>query len=715
MNKFIIIFTILLLPSICLGATVYVRDNGGTIEYNSTACDDTGTWTDGTDLQTIVDGQVNGSGTCYVCGSTYDNSDGTFVGTDVDGDRTLSLGSSENLIGVGNPTIDGSDGNGSNDGNYVIAISNASDVEVSGLTVKQGNISTIYAQAGTADVTGVEISDNIITSTDDGNGVRGIFVVGKNGYTWSGTISENTISNISHAGILLYIENAAGDTSSGFINTTISDNSVSTISGSNGHGIAISEETGAAVLVCYGIDIDGNTIDAVTYNGIQTVQSQNTAQNYIRDNILTDCGTTEANPANGIDLNGSQYWKVYGNDVSTTVTSADDGNGIHLDTNGTVTSDNNEIYQNKFHLNTDGGGAGIHVGHGDDNDIYSNIIASNLCGIRLKNTDTTGNEFYNNTYYENSAYGFHSDNAGGNAPAFTMGNELIVGTDSGDVGIQIDAGCIGTDGATTVTYVGVYNAATAINDDDVAAWDDVGDDITGGLESDPKFVDAANDDFHLLVSSPCIDAGADLTATVLTDYDGQDADHANMDGDADGAVTDMDIGADQVQFLSVLSGATTLQYSLLDGGDGNYAGLAFSTGHTIDNVTIARCKSGALRVNGNQTVNNMAIADECFIVSGATLTVNNSAFQEAEVTATGDGTMTDTDCLFSQGDFGFSNKSSGNFHLKASSISVDAGADTGASTDIDGRVTPRVTHDIGGYEYYTKSKGRRSLLHMGVW
>ena len=74
----------------------------------------------------------------------------------------------------------------------------------------------------------------------------------------------------------------------------------------------------------------------------------------------------------------------------------------------------------------------------------------------------------------------------------------------------------------------------------------------GSITTDPKFVSAT--DLHLLVSSPCIDAGVDLTATVTTDIDNQSTTHANMDGDADGSVTDMDIGADQVLFLMVIVG-----------------------------------------------------------------------------------------------------------------------------------------------------------------
>jgi hypothetical protein len=42
---------------------------------------------------------------------------------------------------------------------------------------------------------------------------------------------------------------------------------------------------------------------------------------------------------------------------------------------------------------------------------------------------------------------------------------------------------------------------------------------TNLLNMDPRFVNAANGDFHLMTGSPAIDA-ADPAATLSTDYDG---------------------------------------------------------------------------------------------------------------------------------------------------------------------------------------------------
>ena len=75
-------------------------------------------------------------------------------------------------------------------------------------------------------------------------------------------------------------------------------------------------------------------------------------------------------------------------------------------------------------------------------------------------------------------------------------------------------------------------------------------DIEGGyatnwnIDLDPRFVDPDNGDFHLLSSSPCIDAGSNDLPPLLPEYD-MDGEERIIDGDAiPGAVIDM--GLDEV-------------------------------------------------------------------------------------------------------------------------------------------------------------------------
>lgn len=65
----------------------------------------------------------------------------------------------------------------------------------------------------------------------------------------------------------------------------------------------------------------------------------------------------------------------------------------------------------------------------------------------------------------------------------------------------------------------------------------------GNITDDPKFVDAANNDYHLTSSSVCIDAGA-FAYPIAFDFEG-DARYSNAVTEARGDGTDIDIGADE--------------------------------------------------------------------------------------------------------------------------------------------------------------------------
>src|SRR5262249_39505919 len=99
----------------------------------------------------------------------------------------------------------------------------------------------------------------------------------------------------------------------------------------------------------------------------------------------------------------------------------------------------------------------------------------------------------------------------------------------------------------------IVNGILAANADDLVGltfdqvrFTDVGDGefagAIGNISADPQFVDAANRDFHLLASSPCIETGSTQGATSAAawlDFDGQ---ARNVDGDRDG-VRVVDMGA----------------------------------------------------------------------------------------------------------------------------------------------------------------------------
>ena len=69
-----------------------------------------------------------------------------------------------------------------------------------------------------------------------------------------------------------------------------------------------------------------------------------------------------------------------------------------------------------------------------------------------------------------------------------------------------------------------------------------GDAGTGNISSDPLFVNAGTNDYHLSSSSPCIDTGDSSGCySGQTDIDGEDR---ILDGDGDQTAT-VDMGADE--------------------------------------------------------------------------------------------------------------------------------------------------------------------------
>lgn len=158
------------------------------------------------------------------------------------------------------------------------------------------------------------------------------------------------------------------------------------------------------------------------------------------------------------------------------------GFGTRLDIPASGIGPDNQIYRrNKVH-NT--GGWGMNFGNGGDHVAYNNIIwncgaagaiaaVTCLC-VRLK--------FYNNTIY----------NCHGTAVYINPGsadNDF-----RNNIFYQLSAGGTITDNGTSFT-------------------------ASNNLTTDPSFVDANNGDFHLQSGSAALNAGADLTATVPTDYD----------------------------------------------------------------------------------------------------------------------------------------------------------------------------------------------------
>jgi parallel beta-helix repeat protein len=143
--------------------------------------------------------------------------------------------------------------------------------------------------------------------------------------------------------------------------------------------------------------------------------------------------------------------------------------------------------------------------------IKNSMIYDNAVGIEFASAASAAT-VSNNTIVYNTQQGIYVSS--GTAP--TVANCIFWGNDANDLD------------SCSATY-------SCIED---------GDPGTGNISSDPDFVDAVNDDYHLQFSSPCIDVGdSGGTYTGQVDIDGDNR-VIDIAGKGDGTV-DVDMGADE--------------------------------------------------------------------------------------------------------------------------------------------------------------------------
>ena len=140
---------------------------------------------------------------------------------------------------------------------------------------------------------------------------------------------------------------------------------------------------------------------------------------------------------------------------------------------------NNKIYNNGLHPSL---GYGLVQAWGADNLIYNNLIYSNPGGILIyidsENVGVYNNTIYSNTVAEGIALQFYQS-----API--IHNNIVFANES-----------------SIVDYGGTGSPV-----------------ISNNFTTDPKFINASTNDFHLQSSSPAINAGTTVS-TVTTDFDG---------------------------------------------------------------------------------------------------------------------------------------------------------------------------------------------------
>jgi len=188
-------------------------------------------------------------------------------------------------------------------------------------------------------------------------------------------------------------------------------------------------------------------------------------------------------------------------------------NYIHDNRCGTVVEyASNVVVSYNIITNSSGSGTGITTGSGialingvDTIEVYNNTVYNNKIGLKVEGiypakADNMINITVKNNIFTNSS---------------TREARIIMGGENDGVygynNVYLN-NCLGAQYSNFIEWGNGHTYGT------YAYWETLYGGSTHSVEADPKFANAARNDFHLQSSSPCINAGVDVGLTL--DYDG---------------------------------------------------------------------------------------------------------------------------------------------------------------------------------------------------
>ena len=301
------------------------------------------------------------------------------------------------------------------------------------------------------------------------------------------------------------------------------------------------------------VTLEGNTIinnDAYQSGGVHLLSTDGNVS--VIDNTISNNTASSKYGAIYSSTTSGVNEQVYSGNVIENNSSFAGSGGIHVyaSSDNKIQINNNLIADNSLDSPSqmyDADGGGLHVWHhfGGELELINNTIVNNHAdanggGVQISNR-RSGSEF---EITNNIIYGNTNNGVGGHAGGSKVGSDIAINSDEEDFTIVLESNVFDTSLPGFSIHSGNNLVAT-----DFDSFGRVDYEIPeSNLDNvDPLFVDAANGDYRLSSNSPLIDQG----------YDSGNLESFDLDGYSRESGDDVDIGAYEYQFNSIITGTNS--------------------------------------------------------------------------------------------------------------------------------------------------------------